>query len=538
MPEGRSFTLKQPFATLPPWLKYSVVVLVLLGTFLRFYNLDHKAYWVDETHTSLRMSGHTRQELVNELYTGEVITVERLQQYQRPSSDKGWDDTLNALKGNAEHAPLYFLMARLWVELFGYSVAIMRSLPALISLLLFPAIYWFCWELFRSPAVCAIALGLVAISPLHVLYAQEARPYSLWSVLIVTSSAALLWALRSNQPKRWPKRWLVYGITLSLGFYTQLLFAIVAAIHGLYVLLAEVVLNKWRFSRRAIAYLVTTLAAILSFLPWLIIALTNWEQIEESTASLTEKQEWGDLIDQWFFNLSRVFLDRELGSGNTLLALLAIAALGYVCWKAPWRSWLLLLLLTTLPFLALAVPDLLLDGQRSMRIRYLFPSYLGLQVAFAYWFGSQAVWAKTWAQKVLRILLVFLVVGGVIANLVSSQAQVWWTKSNPRSGYYPVVSSIINSADNPLIVSNGLPPDLLGLSYWLRPDIKLQLVTEPTQLKVAEGYRPIYLLNPTRRMRRTLMQQGYRLLVIYADYTDATEVEYRLWLVKPPLPRS
>ncbi|MEG3987264.1 hypothetical protein QUA13_08880 [Microcoleus sp. S28C3] len=41
-----------------------------------------------------------------------------------------------------------------------------------------------------------IAVGLLAVSPLHVLYAQEARPYCLWPALILISCASLLRAMR------------------------------------------------------------------------------------------------------------------------------------------------------------------------------------------------------------------------------------------------------------------------------------------------------------------------------------------------------
>lgn len=39
-------------------------------------------------------------------------------------------------------------------------------------------------------------MALIAVSPFHVLYAQEAREYSLWTVTILLSSAALLRAMR------------------------------------------------------------------------------------------------------------------------------------------------------------------------------------------------------------------------------------------------------------------------------------------------------------------------------------------------------
>lgn len=75
--------------------------------------------------------------------------------------------------------------------------------------------------------------------------------------------------------------------------------------------------------------------------------------------------------------------------------------------QTPKRIWLFVFLLVGLPFLILAIPDLLWSGQRSTRIRYLFPSILGIQLALAYLFAMQAVWVKTWPQKLWRFLLIF-----------------------------------------------------------------------------------------------------------------------------------
>jgi len=64
-----------------------------------------------------------------------------------------------------------------------------RSLSAIISLLVFPGVYWL------LPGIWVvngwIAIALIAVSPFHILYAQEAREYSLWTVTIALSSAAL-----------------------------------------------------------------------------------------------------------------------------------------------------------------------------------------------------------------------------------------------------------------------------------------------------------------------------------------------------------
>jgi hypothetical protein len=183
--------------------------------------------------------------------------------------------------------------------------------------------------------------------------------------------------------------------------------------------------------------------------------------------------------------------------------------------------------------MALALPDLVLGGRRSLRIRYLFPAFFGLQLALAYVFSTQAVWAKTWQQQAWRLLLAVLISGGLVACVVSSQAAVWWNKSVTRSSYYQPVASFVNQAANPLVVSDGLVTDTLAFSLWLKPEVKLQLITaEPKKLKIADGYNPVYLLNPSDSLQKILKRRGYTLNVAYEDRSDPTEFQQRLWLAQ------
>jgi uncharacterized membrane protein len=127
-----------------------------------------------------------------------------LQKYQRINPEKDLTDTLKALViDQPEHPPLYYVIVRFWVQWFGNSVAVTRSLSALISLLTFPCVYWLCLELFGSPMTGWMAIALMAVSPFHVVYAQEAREYSLWIVMILLSSAAFLRAIRLQTRLSW-----------------------------------------------------------------------------------------------------------------------------------------------------------------------------------------------------------------------------------------------------------------------------------------------------------------------------------------------
>ena len=214
---------------LPLWLKGIVVSVVILGVGLRFVDLDRKPYWIDETFTSLHISGYADTTVIEQIGQGQITSKETLQQYQFPSPDTQMWDTVQRIALTApELPPLYFGLGRVWLQGVGHSIAAIRSLSVLVSLLALPLIYGLCLELFQSPWTGGIAITLVATSPLHFLYAQEARPYSLWITLILAAHMTLLRAVRLGTLRSW----VLYGIMLTLGLYTHILFAIVALGHG------------------------------------------------------------------------------------------------------------------------------------------------------------------------------------------------------------------------------------------------------------------------------------------------------------------
>lgn len=492
-------------------------LLLVLGIVFRSYHLDHKAFWIDEANTALRSLGYSSQEVADTLLTGEPFRAADLQAFQRPSPDHGWDDTMTALRGSAEHTPLYFLLSRLWVQIAGSSIATWRMPAVFFSLLLLPAVFWWGWELFGSRVSAGLATVLVALSPVHILYAQEARPYSLLTLMIALSSATLLWTVRSPT---W-NRWLIYSITVVIGLYSQLLFALVAIAHALYLFASELTAHQ-RVTPILRRYLIVSLGSIVAFAPWLALLVSNLADVQRKTSSLgDDRYSIGGLIDRWFRVLNQMLIDRELAGWNFLLALLAIAALVYLWRNAPRHAIWMLLLVGGIPFLALALPDLVLGGERSLRVRYLFPSVLALQMTLGYWFAT-AIPAKHLSQRLIQGILILFIAIQILSNTVNAQRTVWWNKSRPVSTYFEPVSALVNSFPNPLILTESKVSDLLSFSYWLRPDITLQAVSDRTTLDIPQGYDPVYLHNSTPETQAALQQQGINLTLIYPanDPTD------------------
>lgn len=478
-----------------------LIAVIVLGIFFRFYNLDRKVYWYDETMTSMRISGYTQTEVIQQAFDGEVIPVAAfLERYQYPTPEKDLNDTINALAGNPEHSPLYYLMARFWLQLFGHSVVTIRFLSVLISFLAFPCMYWLCWELFGLSTVSWVGVAILAISPFHVLYAQEAREYSLWTVTILLSSAALLRAMRLKTLPSWG----IYGVTVALGLYTHPFSAFVSIGHGIYVLVTE----GFRWSRKLTKYLLSSLVGLLLFLPWLGIVISHFSKFVDNTASVNLNRE-GFLPLFWGLNLSRIFFDVNQGTSplsplHYLSALLAGYALYYLYRKAPLNAWVFIITLIGVTGMALIGPDVILGGRRSSITRYAIPSYLGIQIAVAYLMTAKttAINGETRYLKRWQYGAIALFFCAIVSCIVSAQFPVWWHKSHSKSRYNPQVAEIVNQAKTPLVVSDKIPGIMFSLSHSLNPEVHLQMVLPPGNPQIPDTFSPIFVYRPTETLKQ------------------------------------
>jgi uncharacterized membrane protein len=520
-------------------LRSLFLIILVMGIFFRWFNLDGKIYWYDEVMTSLRLSGNTLAQLTQEVFNGRILSVQELhQQYQYPNPGKTLTDTFYALSGNAEHSPLYFLLARFWLQAIGHSIAVIRSLSALISLLLFPCVYWLALELFASRLTAGIAVALVAISPFHVLYAQEARAYSFWSVTIVLSSACLLWAMRQKTIRGWG----LYGMTVALGLYVHPFSALVALGHGTYVMLTDwTKLRSARVARSAtseqqplrqllktlptVPYLLASLMALLLFAPWLGVVLANFDRAVQNTISTSRPLP--NLPQFWLLNLSRVFFDLNHGPSLInpaiyLIAALAIYALIFLCRYAPLRSWLFILTLIGVTGLAIIGPDVLLGGRRSYIPRYAVPCYLGIQLAVAYLLAEKlSTNSASHSYRRWRGIAIALLFSGILSCGVISNSQMWWHKSYAKSRYDLPSARIVNQHSRPLVISDEIPGRVLCFTHSLHPQVQLQLLTTAQIPKIPTEIQPIFLYRPSNQLRQGLEQQNLQL-----------EPAYKTWLWK------
>jgi uncharacterized membrane protein len=124
----------------------SLIILTILGFFLRFYNLGFNSLWLDEAST----------------HTFAVMSI---------------PDIWKATAGGEFNPPLFYWIEHLML-MFGNNEVVLRFVPALLGVLTIPLIY-FAGKEFMDRNVGIIAAAAFTFSPFLIFYSQEARAYSM-----------------------------------------------------------------------------------------------------------------------------------------------------------------------------------------------------------------------------------------------------------------------------------------------------------------------------------------------------------------------
>lgn len=172
----------------------SLVVLTIIGVFLRFYNLGFNSLWLDEASTY-----------------GFAV--------------KSFPEIWQATSAGEFNPPLFY-----WVEhvmlMFGNNEVVLRFIPALLGVLTIPLVY-FVGKEFIDRNVGIIAAAAFAVSPFLIYYSQEARVYSTMLFFVAASMVFYLKALKTNDIANWA----LFGVMSALAFWAHFYaFTIIAAL--------------------------------------------------------------------------------------------------------------------------------------------------------------------------------------------------------------------------------------------------------------------------------------------------------------------
>ncbi len=428
---------------------------------------------------------------------------------------------------------MYFVLTRFWVQVFGSSVIATRSLSVIFGLLAIACVYWLCEELFKLPLVSWIAVALFAVSPFYVAYSQEARPYSLWIVTILCSNLALLRAIRINNRQNW----LLYTITLTIGFYTSLFSIFVAIGQSAYIILLE----KLRYTETLKKYLSAFILGIISFAPWLGIIFVNWQNFQDNTTWMRVPISIPIKIVIWIYSIAIVFVESPIYKAYDLVIVtriivdlslfsLIVLAFNFLVCKASRPVKLFILTSTIVPTAIFILVDLLFDSKTSTTPRYIVPCQLGILLTLSYFLANKLLTTYKNKQFIWKMILISLVSIEIMSCIFVFNTSPKYQKTRNINNI--PIAAILNQAKTPILIAeNKELLDLMSLSYHLEPKIKIQLLSKANLNQLADGCEHIFLFNPSKDWQNELNRQFKLKQVYQPKLLSSDEITLTLWSI-------
>jgi len=236
----------QHLRTGTPWATAILVTAVLGGGVLRLADLGGESLWADEEFTA-RLAGLD--------LPGYLENVGHT--------------TRNILP------PLYFLLMHYWTDAFGASEFSLRLPSALAGILCIPLAYRV-GSLFFGRTAGLFAAVLLAASPFHVRYSQEARMYEFLCLLSIIS----LWLLVRLLDEKRLRFAIGLGVTNAAMVYTHhYAMFLVAAQLAFFAILVSLRAVPHAVVRR---WLLGTLLFVVLVAPWVVLFTNQVRKVYEN----------------------------------------------------------------------------------------------------------------------------------------------------------------------------------------------------------------------------------------------------------------
>ena len=381
------------------------------------------------------------------------------------TSDEVWsvntvlsDNVISALKADV-HPPLYFLLLKVWVSLFGPGERPVRSLSGLFYGLAVLALYCLAREIYGDE-LALLTAALYACSPLAILSAQFARMYALLSVLSIVSTLLYVQLWIKNRTNPW--RLAAFIIVNALGTFTHIAFFF--TLFGQIVF--HLVYQRTRFKKFVAAI---CLSGIPYALLWGPVVLHQLGTSGEAVAWV-KKPRFSMLWDILFLYGGVIWL--------------VLPVLLYVAWRHRIKLWnearsqplpFLLLAFTIFPPLLISIIKPVFNSRLAIVGRHLFA--LGVAPFFRHMTG----------KYVLPLALVVLT--GAFMVAVHPATEVCDNRS--LSSYL-----IQNTRDNDVVIFTSLTR--MPVDYYLGGSRKIFETSFPAEIDKHPGYEG-RITDPSRR---------------------------------------
>ncbi len=220
-------------------LRFGPVAALVVGALVRFHDLGARSLWTDEGST----------------WTAASLPLQAL---------------LRRCVERDASPPLYYLLTS-WALKLGESEAHLRLVSVLASL----ALVWLTYRLARialGRGAATFAAFLTALSPFQLMYAQEARTYTLAAALLV--AGIVIWARAAASRGR--PAWWALSLAIAAGMWTQSIVSLGVLAQGAMALLTP------QGRKRFLPWIAAVAGGIVLYLPWWWLSRKMSEHLSSS----------------------------------------------------------------------------------------------------------------------------------------------------------------------------------------------------------------------------------------------------------------
>jgi uncharacterized membrane protein len=286
------------------------------------------------------------------------------------------------------------------------------------------------------------------------------------------------------------------------------------------------------------AYLLAILATALLYSPWLLVLLNNYQRALETTNWTKDQFNLLYLVKLWILSFTSLFIDLDLGFNslwNYLLRLpfliLIFMALHTVYRQTNSFTFLFIITSITVPFLLLAIPDLLFSNQRSAVTRYLIACFPGIQLAVAYFLATKLMQYKAIAYFIFAALIT----ASIVSCSLNAVSETSWSKL--PSYFNGEIARRINSSVPVIVLSDRGDDftnigDLISLSYFLSDRVQLFLLSYPSHRAnlnhILEKKQTNFLVFRPSKAVKAVLEQEKKILEPFFPEGNLWRLRYRL----------
>ncbi|MBI5675085.1 MAG: glycosyltransferase family 39 protein [Nitrospirae bacterium] len=202
-------------------------LIIVSGFILRLYKLSSQSIWLDEAYSIY----HSQQNFIH------AISFKDLS------------------------PPLYYVLLHFWIKFTGTSVFSVRLLSVLFGTASVFIIYLLGAHIFNKKVGIYSAL-LVACSPLHIYFSQEARTYSILFTLTLLSMYFY------SKLSKVTSKWIIAGYLISTVFliYAHLYALLIFLVQNLH----QFIVNRFKLSREVKAWVLLQFIVFIFYIPRII----------------------------------------------------------------------------------------------------------------------------------------------------------------------------------------------------------------------------------------------------------------------------